>query len=394
MRVAYVVPGGVDAPGGERIIPFVHHLVRTMGERHDVVVVATGHDPEPGEWTLFGAPVVNVPIGRHGKLDIARVLAAVPAAARRHGRPDIVHGLWANLPGLAAVSAGKRLRVPSVVSVCGGELAAVPSIQYGGGLRRGTRRLATAALRGATRTTVATEWMREHVAAGGVTIDEVVPLGADRAVCSPGNEPLRPHHLVHVAGLNRVKDQDLLLHAFAVAAAIDPQLTLTIAGGDTLDGHHRALAASLGVADRVEFLGHVPHARLADAVRGAALHVLTSHHDAGPLAVLEAAACGVPTVGTSVGHVADLAALPRPAAVVVPDREPTTLARTILDVLADAPRRDALAREARHWADLHDADFTADAFDMLYRRLTGQTKTTTSAAATNAGTPTRTPTAE
>lgn len=369
MRVAYVVPGGVDPPDGQRIIPFVHHLVRTMAERHEVTVVATGHDPEPGEWSLFGAPVVNVPIGRHGKLDIARVLATVPSAARRHGRPDVVHGLWANLPGLAAMATGTLLRIPSVVSVCGGELAAVPSIAYGGGLRRGTRGLAAAALRGATCTTVATEWMREHAATAGFAIDEVVPLGADLAVCSPRDTALRPHHLVHVAGLNRVKDQDLLLHAFASAAAIEPALTLTIAGGDTLDGHHRHLAASLGVADRVEFLGHVAHAQLPDVVHGAALHVLTSHHDAGPIAVLEAAACGVPTVGTAVGHVADLAALPRPGAVAVADRDPASLARTILDVLADPGRRDALALAARHWATQHDADFTADAFDTLYRRL-------------------------
>jgi glycosyltransferase involved in cell wall biosynthesis len=371
MRIAYVVPGGVDPPGGERIIPFVHHLVRTMAERHDVTVVATGHDAAAGEWTLFGVPVVNVPIGRHSKLDIARVLATVPRATRRHGRPDVVHGLWANLPGLAAVSAGRRLRVPSVVSVCGGELAAVPSIAYGGGLRRGTRRLATAALRGATCTTVATEWMWNHVRAAGAVADEIVPLGADRAVFSPGDAPLRPHHLVHVAGLNRVKDQDLLLHAFAIAAAADPELTLTIAGGDTLDGHHRRLAASLGLAQRVEFRGHVAHEQLADVVRGAALHVLTSHHDAGPIAVLEAAACGVPTVGTGVGHVADLAALPRPGAVVVTDRDPASLARTILEVIDDDTRRDTLARSARNWAEQHDADFTADAFDMLYRRLTG-----------------------
>ena len=104
-------------------------------------------------------------------------------------------------------------------------------------------------------------------------------------------------------------------------------------------------------------------------VRGAALHVLTSHHDAGPIAVLEAAACGVPTVGTAVGHVADLAALPEPGAVAVPSRDPAVLAAAMVALLRDRPRRDALAHSAQRWAEQHDADFTADCFDVLYRRL-------------------------
>jgi glycosyltransferase involved in cell wall biosynthesis len=350
----------------------VHHLVGTMAACHEVTVVAVGHDAAPGEWTLLGARVVNVPIGHHGKADIARVMTAVPRAM---GRPDVVHGLWANLPGLAAVAAARRYRVPAVVSVCGGELAEVPAIDYGGGLRDGTRRLAKAALGGATAVTVATEWMHRHVMAAGAAVDEIIPLGADTTLFTPGLAVPRPHHLVHVAGLNRVKDQDLLLRAFALAAAAEPRLTLTIAGGDTLGGHHARLAAELGVESRVTFLGHVPHERLPEVLRGAALHVLTSHHDAGPVAVLEAAACGVPTVGTDVGHVADLAGLMPPAARAVPDRAPATLAGAVLDMLFE-PRRDALAAAAQTWAVAHDAVFTATAFEMLYRRLTASSAST------------------
>lgn len=363
-----VVPGGVDPPDGERVIPFVHHLVEHVSRRHDLTVIAVGHDAQPGEWQLFDARVVNIPIGRHSKADIARVLAT---ATRCVTRPDVVHGLWANLPGLTAVAVAARHRAPSLVSVCGGELAAVPSIGYGGGLTTGTRRLALTALRRATATTVATDWMHEHVRAAGAPTPEVVPLGADLRMF-PADEPARrrPHHLVHVAGLNRVKDQDLLLRAVAVAARSVPDLTLSVAGGDTLDGHHARLATELGLADRVEWLGHVPHRRLAEVVRGAALHVITSHHDAGPLAVLEAAASGVPTVGTDVGHVADFHRLAHPAALAVEGRDPTNLAEAIVGLLTDRHRRDVMATAAMRWATVNDADRTAATFDLLYRRLT------------------------
>jgi glycosyltransferase involved in cell wall biosynthesis len=178
---------------------------------------------------------------------------------------------------------------------------------------------------------------------------------------------------VHVAGLNRVKDQDLLLRAVALASASELRLTLDVMGGDTLGGHHARLAEELGIADRVTFRGHVAHEDLAAAIDGAALHVLTSHHDAGPLAVLEAAACGVPTVGTRVGHVADFASLTPPAACAVADREPATLAAAILQMLSD-DRRNAFGQSALAWARTHDADFTATTFELLYRRLTARSR--------------------
>jgi glycosyltransferase involved in cell wall biosynthesis len=372
MRVVMVVPGGVDPPGGERVIPFVHHLVERVAAQHHLTVLAVGHDPSPGEWDLLGARVINIPIGAHSKADIARVLGT---AVRRVPRPDVVHALWANLPGVVGIALAGRHRVPSVVSVCGGELAAVPSIGYGGGLSGGTRRLALTALRRATTVSVATEWMYRHVLAAGGPAAEVVPLGADLRWCPPAirtdTKPAgRPHHLVHVAGLNRVKDQDLLLRAVAVAAHAVPDLTLSIAGSDTLQGHHARLAAELGIGNRVEFLGHVPHRQLSSVFTGAALHVLTSHHDAGPLAVLEAAACGVPTVGTAVGHVDDFHRLPEPAALAIDGRDPSVLATAITDLLADPLRRDRMATSALVWATRHDAERTATTFEHLYRRLT------------------------
>ena len=370
MRIVLVVPGGVDPPGGSRVIPFIHHLVERLGSRHDLLVVAVGHDEELRSWELFGSPVINIPTGTHSRSDVVRVVGSVSRNIGRHGRPDVVHGLWANLPGLSAMIAARRFRVPSVVSVCGGELACHPDIGYGGGLTAGTRRLSLTSLRGATAATAATEWMRRHVTDAGGRVDEIVPLGADqRCFATVGKSASASARLVHIAGLNRVKNQDLLLRAVAIIAAEVPEIRLDIAGDDTLDGHHRRLAEALGIASNVHFHGHVHHDALGDLVGQATVHVLSSRHDAGPLAVLEAAACGVPTIGTEVGHVADLAALPQPGAVVVAGRSPEAFAAAVIEVLGDRRRRDALAEAAERWARQHDAEHTVASFEALYRRL-------------------------
>ena len=182
MRIVLVVPGGVDPPGAPRTIPFIHHLVESMSADHQVTVLAVGHDPHPGEWRLFDADVINIPIGEHSKGDILRVVAAATRAASTR---------WTAGRGARAVGqssrVGRRRRRPAsrraaVVSVGGGEFARVPDIGYGGGLHVGTRRLAGAAVRLATTVTVATEWMRTQLAADGIVVDEVIPLGADTRI--------------------------------------------------------------------------------------------------------------------------------------------------------------------------------------------------------------------
>lgn len=372
MRVVLVVPGGVDPPGAPRVIPFIHRLVADLSAEHAVHVIAVGHDAAPGSWRLFDAEVTNVPVGRHSKTDVGRVVRTVSALAGRGGKPDLVHGLWANLPGLAATLAARRHRVPSVVTVCGGEFAALADIGYGGGLSRGGLLMARAATRSASVTTAATSWMKQHVAAAGGQVDELIPLGADLGVFDPSDTSPVPDRLVHIGNLNRVKDQTLLLHAFRGVLTHRPDATLDIAGHDTLGGEMQRLADALDIAERVSFPGYLQPMELAKMLRGAAVHVLSSRHDAGPVAVLEAGACAVPTVGTSVGHVADFATLPQPASVAVDDRRPETLTGAIVDLLADGDRRATLAARAHAWSIAHDSRHTSRSFEALYRRLTAK----------------------
>ena len=373
-----MVPGGVDPPGGSRVIPFLHDLVERLAADHHVRVIAVGHDPAPGSWTLFGAEVVNVPVGRHSRADVARVVREVTGlvgGGARGARPDVVHGWWATLPGLAATVAARRHRTPSVLSIAGGELAWLPDIGYGGGGSRGTRAMARTAIGLATTVTVATEWMRTHVLGAGGRVDEVVPLGADLrrwaiADGAPaGTEPLR---LVHVGSANRVKDQTMLLHAFDLARRDEPGLRLDLVGLDTLDGEHDRLVEHLGLGDHVRRHGLVAHDEVPSVVRGAALHVVSSRHEAGPVAVLEAGALGVPTVGTNVGHVADLAALGAPAAVAIErgdDGGAAALGTALVAAVRDEPRRRALGERALHWSRWHDADHTARSFEVIHRRV-------------------------
>jgi glycosyltransferase involved in cell wall biosynthesis len=94
--------------------------------------------------------------------------------------------------------------------------------------------------------------------------------------------------------------------------------------------------------------------------------IISSRHETGPVAVLEAAVAGVPTVGTCVGHIAEWA--PR-AALSVPVGDWAALAGAIGRMLEDEELRLGIAREAHERALAEDADYTAACFRGLYATL-------------------------
>jgi len=349
-------------------------FIERLAADNDVLVVALGQEPVASRYELLGATVVNVPPEARGPHRLARMIGRAVRAVGSCGRPDVVHGLWASVSGLSAVLAARRYRVPSFVHVAGGELVALPELGYGGALGRGGRLITSTTLRLAGEITVASEWMAAHVRANGWRVDRVIPLGVDIARFSPAprgptaTAPAdRADRLVHVASLNRVKDQTMLLRALALVVQSRPSLRVDVAGVDTLDGAVERLAAELIPSGVVHFHGFVPSDELAPLYRAAALNVITSRHEAGPVAVLEAAACGTATVGTAVGHIADLAARREPAAIAVPVGDHRALAGAIVELLADKTRRDMLSERAQRWACTHDADATAEAFLSRYR---------------------------
>jgi glycosyltransferase involved in cell wall biosynthesis len=96
---------------------------------------------------------------------------------------------------------------------------------------------------------------------------------------------------------------------------------------------------------------------------------MSSRHEAGPLAMLEAATLGVPTVGTCVGHIAEWSP---DAALAVPVAEPEALAGALASLLSDEERRRTLGRASLARAMIEDADYTARAFESIYLQITGQ----------------------
>jgi glycosyltransferase involved in cell wall biosynthesis len=105
--------------------------------------------------------------------------------------------------------------------------------------------------------------------------------------------------LLNVGRLTEQKNQDVLIRALARLHSV----RLVIAGDGPERPDYEALAAQLGVADRLHLLGDVTRTDIADLLAAADLFVFPSTWETFGLAAVEAAMAGVPIVA------ADLAVL-------------------------------------------------------------------------------------
>jgi glycosyltransferase involved in cell wall biosynthesis len=362
VKIALVVPGGVDRSGVRNVIPCLLWLIERLAAAGDQVhVFALGQEAEPGTWSLLGAQVWNA--GRRPRR--LRMLRDMVAEHRR-GRFDVVHAFWAGGPGVVAAAFGRFTGVPVVLTLPGGDLSALRDIGYGARLTLRGRLWIRLALAGSARVVVQSDWMVERAASFGVAAVRI-PFGValDRwPVAAPRRRAVDALlRLVHIANLNRVKDQETLLLAMRVLCDRGLAFRLDVVGLDTLDGVIQRRCAELGLDDHVVFHGFRPHAETRPWVEGADLMIVSSRHEAGPLVALEAAAAGVPTVGTAVGHVADWAPW---AAVAVPIGDATALAAAIARLATDEDERLRLGQAAQALVLAEDADATARRTRELY----------------------------
>ena len=370
MKIGLIVPGGVDRSGRILVIPVLLALIERLASRHEVVVVSLDPNALPSEYELLGARVVNLGlIKARTRLSWAAVtLRKLMSALRAAGSGfDLLHAFWVFPQGSLAVAAGSLLRMPVVVSIGGGELVWLPTIRYGGMRTLRSRITMSATLRTAT----AVSAPSTHVvrSATGIRPDiQWLPTGVDTTIFRGSVKRTcgEPWRLVHVAGLNEVKNQETLLRAVRQVADVCPHIVLDCIGVDALNGRVQELARNLGIADRVRFHGVLTIDEIVPFYHKAHLFVQSSLHESMGAAVLEASAAGVPTIGTNVGIVAEMA--PR-AAVAVPVSDPGALAKGIVELLQNSRRREALALAAQDFARTYSADWTAAQFEALYRRV-------------------------
>jgi glycosyltransferase involved in cell wall biosynthesis len=158
--------------------------------------------------------------------------------------------------------------------------------------------------------------------------------------------------ILHVARLVEVKGTAFLLRAFAALASRHPALRLVIIGDGPLRGRLENLARQSGAADRIMFMGALPHAQVLDEMRRAAVLAVPSIRTASGrveglgMVTLEAAALGIPAVGSKLGGITETI-LDEETGFLVPERDPAALAARLGELLDNETMRRRMGATAR-----------------------------------------------
>ncbi|HLY05369.1 MAG TPA: glycosyltransferase family 4 protein [Rhizomicrobium sp.] len=365
MKIAMLAPGGFDRSGTARVIPCLLWMVERLVKWGDEVhVFVLRQETRPGQWPLLGASVHNA----GGANPLVRGSRTLRTLRQEHRRApfDVIHAFWAVPQGILAGVAALGLRIPVLLHLPGGDLACLPDIAYGARTTMKRRLALRLAILAADRIAVPSGWMVEEAGRLGIRAERL-PFGValDRwPVAAPRRRSSSaPAKLLQVANLNPVKDQETLLAAAAHLKDRGIPFLLDIVGEDTMQGKAQRRAQELGLGHNVHFRGFLPQSTLRDYVYAADLLVVPSRHEAGPIVALEAAAAGVPVVGTRVGLLADWSP---EAARTVDIGDSAALANLIADLLSNEDQRLLLASEAQKRAIAENADVTTRAIRNAY----------------------------
>lgn len=125
----------------------------------------------------------------------------------------------------------------------------------------------------------------------------------------PATGPVRA---LTVASLQAYKGHEVLFKALAMGGSAVDRITIDLIGDGGLRSELEALVDRLGLRERVRFLGSRSEVEVRAALDGADLFVLPSivAHDGQmeglPVALMEALACGVPTVSTRLSGIPEI----------------------------------------------------------------------------------------
>lgn len=250
--------------------------------------------------------------------------------------------------GVAAASLGRIFNKPVVITARGSDLNLITQFA------RPRRMIQRAAAQAAGLITVC-QALKDVLVDLGVPAERVTVLrnGVDLKMFRPAQDRAALRRALNITGTTLLSVGNLIEskgHDVVIRALTDlPDARLLIIGAGEGGDDFRAIAQSVGVADRVTFVGTVKHDVLRDYYGAVDVLVLASRREGWANVLLEAMACGTPVVASNVGGTPEVVAVPE-AGVLMPERTPVALAGAVKTLLERYPDRAATRRYAEQFS--------------------------------------------
>jgi glycosyltransferase involved in cell wall biosynthesis len=340
VRIAYIITRADPIGGAQIHVRDLAAAVRRQG--HSATVITSGTGPFIDELRAQDTPTVvlrhlSVPIRPVRDFRALREIRAVLAELR----PDLL-AAHSSKAGTLGRLAGRSLQIPVVFTVHGWAFTpGIPVLQAA--MYRRIERLVGPF---ASRIITVSEFDRRLALDAGIADEErVVTVHNGMADVAPAlrADPARtPVRFVMVARFGAQKDHPTLLRA--LAGLREHRWELDLIGEGPLMGQTRSLATTLGIGERVRFLGQ--RMDVDQVLARAQAGLLVSNWEGFPLSILEAMRAGLPVVASAVGGVEE-SVRDGETGYLVPRGDVTVLRERIGRLLASAELRNRLGANAR-----------------------------------------------
>lgn len=272
----------------------------------------------------------------------------------REGREfDLIDAHFYFPDGVAAVMLGQEFGLPVVVTARGNDLSLMPSYTM-------PKRMIQWAIKRVAASVTVCEALKETLVDLGASQGSVHVLrnGVDLEMFQPMNKAearrrvdVMGHVLISVGHLIERKGNHITIQALQLL----PDTTLVLVGDGPEEESLRSMAESLGVSDRVRFVGPVSQAELKWYYSAADALVLVSSREGWANVLLEAMACGTPVIASAVWGTPEVVKAPE-AGVLLEERSPQAVAVAAADLLSNLPGTAA----TREYAEEFGWDETSD----------------------------------
>lgn len=284
------------------------------------------------------------------------------ARARRRFEPHLIHAHWWFPNGLAGTWVARLGHIPLVTTFHGTDIRLARGVHA-------ARPLLRHVVRHSARVTAVSHWLAREAATllPSGQLPAVAPMPAATELFHPDGGT-RGDRLLFVGRLKAQKGVDHLLRALARMRVVAP---LDVAGVGEEAESLRQLSQSLGIADRVRWLGQQSQAGLADLYRRAAVVVVPSIDEGLGLVAVEAQLSGTPVVAADSGGLPDVVHHER-TGLLVPPADAEALAAALDAVLALDDRGRAYGEAGRmHALATFAPESAARRYAEIYRAVAG-----------------------
>ncbi len=352
MRICYLINNINPRHGGGRYASDLISAVKKAG--HDVIVLKEGDDD------FEGIPVLKA--GGNLFLNAARVRKYLKDC-------EIIHAIDGYPYGIIAAIANKGLNKKLIITVQG-TYAVAPLYSFGIG------RLLKWAYRKADEIISISRYTKNEILKK-VNLQNIVIInhGIDFEKFHKSQAASKENFILGVGFLKYRKGYHISIPAFAEVKKELPDLKYKIIGSQKDTAYFddlKKLAVKHKVDEDVEFLTGVSDEKLSDFYRHAKLFILTSvnedHHFEGfGLVFLEAAAVGLPVIGTLDNGTED-AVKNGYNGLLVPQNDIQTTAAAVIKILKDEKLQGEFSRNSLEWAEDHDWSRIIPKYLQIYQK--------------------------